>query len=102
MSDLEQSRELRAAINKAVDLAVKRRRLKVEEPLFGGDTFRINPWIAGRVVRDITLEQADELAVSLTKSVGKLGIGDLVPATVKIDDDILVGFIERDRFLVRQ
>ena len=102
MSDLERSRELRAAIDKAVNLAVKRRKLKVEAPLFGGDTFQINPWIAGRVVRDISLEKADELAVGITKTVGDLGIGDLVPATIKIDDDILVGFIERDRFIVRQ
>jgi hypothetical protein len=88
--------ELRLAISKATELAAKRRRVQLEPAVFGGDTFRLGPWVAGRILRDQSLEVAEELATSIAGSVNKSVPGaDLLPATIKIGGDILIGFIER-------
>lgn len=91
--------QIRAAISKAVDLHGERVR-RFERVPFGNDAIRIPPWIAGRIVREgIALDEADELSRALSQSIAEnLGVEGLVPATIKIDKDILVGFIDRFTF----
>jgi hypothetical protein len=88
------NRELAKAVENAVEKASANHSLEVH--LFQQDFVHLPWWIIGRVLRDQNdLTKAHELARSITKNVKLPGI-DLQPATICIDKDILVGFIERN------
>jgi len=87
-------RELAGAVHKAVGLAASRHKLDLQANLFDRDDFRLPPFINGRRCRDIDMDQAFKAAETIVEN---LGLKDVAVQTValKIDKDILVGFIER-------
>lgn len=95
-------RELAGAVHKAVGLAASRHKLDLEANVFDRDDFRLPPFINGRRCRGIDMDQAFKAAETI---VDNLGLKDAAVQTValKIDKDILVGFIERfgDQFVVQ-
>lgn len=90
-----QPEELSKAIVKAVELAKAKHKLTLEPFLFQQDVARIPWWIIGRRLRDIDdLKQAHIVAETITSAVNAKG-NVFQPATLRVDKDILVGFIER-------
>jgi len=88
-------KELSAAVEKAVSLASRKHKLELEHNLFDRDVFRLPWWIVGRMLRDnVDLDQAYKAAESITTGL-RIPEVDLQAVAVKIDKDILVGFIER-------
>lgn len=88
-------RELSTAIDKAVGIAVSRHRLEFQPNHFGRDQFQLPPWIVGRLVRGkIDLDQAFKSAETIVEAAG-FGDQNLQAVAIKVDKDILVGFIER-------
>lgn len=87
--------ELSKAVAKAIEIATSKHKVELQPHLFQQDIVRVPGWIVGRVLRDqLDLNLAHKIAESITSSVnGKSG--GFQPATVRIDRDILVGFIER-------
>jgi len=78
-----------------VKLAQSRHKLELHEHLIQPDFARLPWWIVGRVLREkIDLDQAHKVSTTIAESInGKNGL--FQPMTVKISDQILVGFIER-------
>lgn len=88
-------RELASAVGKAVELASRKHKLRLEPNLFERDVFQVPWWIVGRVVRErADLDQAFKAAETITSGVKFPGV-ELQPVALKINADILVGFIER-------
>jgi hypothetical protein len=105
---LVSQRELAKAVNKAVELAARQHKLKLESNLFERDLIKTPPWIFGRVLRgQVDLDQAYKAAETITSNV-KFADAEFQPVALRINRDILVGFIERfgdrvqvDDFLIR-
>jgi hypothetical protein len=87
--------ELSLAVSKAVKLAQSRHKLELHEHLIQPDFARLPWWIVGRVLREqVDLDQAHKVSTTITESInGK--VGAFQPVTIKISDQILVGFIEK-------
>ena len=86
-------KDISKAIEKAVSVASRKHRLQLEPNLLHGNVFRTPWWLVGRVVRDGTdLNQAFGAAEAITAGLNQPG---LQAVALKIDKDILVGFIER-------
>lgn len=87
--------ELSKAVTKAIEIAKSKHKVDLQPPLFQQDILRVPGWIVGRVLRDqLDLNLAHKIAESITDSVNGKGSG-FQPATVRIERDIHVGFIER-------
>lgn len=88
-------RELAHAVDQATSLAARKHKLKLEPNLFQRDVFHLPWWIVGRVLREqVDLDHAFKAAETITQGVKLDGV-DLQPVALKIQGDILVGFIER-------
>ena len=95
MASQVSQKTLAAAVDKAVRLASERHELELDTNLFGRDLIRTPPWIVGRVIRgEVSLDQAYVTAEAIARGVEIDGV-DLQPVALKINKDILVGFIER-------
>ncbi len=82
------------AVDKAVRIASKKHELALDTNLFGKDVIKTPPWIVGRVIRgEASLDQAYATAEAIAKGVELEGVV-LQPVALKINKDILVGFIE--------
>ncbi|MCC7013347.1 MAG: hypothetical protein IT454_12355 [Planctomycetes bacterium] len=87
--------ELSKAVAKAVDLARAKHKLELHPHLFQQDFAHLPWWIVGRVLRErVDLDQAHKVSETITQSINAKSDA-FQPATVRIGDDILVGFIER-------
>jgi len=95
MDKLVSQADLSKLVAKAVELARDRHKdVEFSQGLFDQDTFRLPWWIVGRVLRDkVDLDQAHKIAEDITKGVGE-GL-ELHPVTIRINRNILVGFIEK-------
>ena len=96
MEKLVSQADLSKRIADAIKLARDRHKdVEFEQGLFEQDTFRLPWWIVGRVLRDkVDLDQAHKIAEDITRSVGAKDL-QLHPVTLRINRNILVGFIER-------
>jgi hypothetical protein len=87
--------ELSKAVAKAVSLAQTKYKLELQPHVGPQDFARLPWWIVGRVLRErIDLDQAHKIAETITAGVNAKHDG-FQPATVRLGDHILVGFIER-------
>ncbi len=88
--------QLNTAVVEAVELAKERRGLELEAAPLGSDFLRNPVWTIGRQVRgDISLDDAYQVATSITEAVeSSVGIR-LSPTVTIVDKQILCGFIER-------
>jgi hypothetical protein len=87
--------QLSKAVDAAVKIAGERRKLALQPPIFDLDHIRTPWWIVGRVIRDkFPLDDAHQISEEITKAVRVDGV-TLQPTTIKIDKDILVGFVEK-------
>jgi hypothetical protein len=87
--------ELSKAVAKAVSLAQAKYKLELQPHVGPQDFARLPWWIVGRVLRErIDLDQAHKIAETITAGVNAKHDG-FQPATVRLGDHILVGFIER-------
>ena len=87
--------ELSKAVSKAVELAKTKHKLELQPHLFEQDFARLPWWIIGRRLHETdNLEQAHAISETITSAVNAKG-NAFQPATLRVDKDVLVGFIER-------
>jgi hypothetical protein len=90
-ADLIRGKDFGAAVNKAVALAAERHQLAVSDK-----NVIVNWELVGRRIKAIEGLAADKFAGDVVKQLGGFGI-KAVPAVVKVNKWIWVGFYERNR-----